>query len=188
MLTAPKTCSHCGTTFSPQRMAQRVCGPGCAGRQVRAARKSKLAAERKMTRSRWEAIKTIPQRIKEAQHAFNQYIRTRDHGKPCICCGRPLGNGDVGGAFDCGHYRSTGSASHLRFDERNAHGQTKYCNRHGAGRAVDYRIGLIARIGREAVEALEADNRTHKWGQEELIEIKQRYRAKLKAITSQGVT
>ena len=47
--------------------------------------------------------------------------------------GQPLGTGEVGGAYDCGHYRSTGSAAHLRFDERNAHAQRKVCNRWGAG-------------------------------------------------------
>ena len=88
----------------------------------------------------------------------------------------------MGGAFDCGHYRSVGSAQHLRYDERNAHGQRKQCNRWGAGRAVDYRIGLVARIGLEAVEALEADNAPRKWLREELIYIRDRYRAKLKEL------
>jgi hypothetical protein len=136
--------------------------------------------ERAETRRRKEAIKTIPDYIKEAQVAFNAYIRARDAHQPCICCGRPLGDGDVGGAFDCGHYRSTGSAAHLRFDERNAHAQRKACNRWGAGRAVDYRIGLVARIGLEAVEALESDNTPRKWTREELIAIRDTYKAKLK--------
>lgn len=147
-----------------------------AEKQARAAAK----VERAETRRRKEAIKTIPELIKEAQHAFNAYIRARDARQPCICCGQPLGTGEVGGAFDCGHYRSTGSASHLRFDERNAHAQRKVCNRWGAGRAVDYRIGLVARIGLEAVEALEFDNTPHKWTREELIAIRDTYKAKLK--------
>ena len=88
----------------------------------------------------------------------------------------------MGGRFDCGHYRSVGSASHLRFDERNAHAQRKQCNRYGAGRAVDYRIGLVSRIGLAAVEALESNNIPHKWTREELIAIRDTYRAKLKDI------
>ncbi len=186
-MTKPKTCQHCGTTFQPQRMAQKVCGPVCAGRKVRADKKAAITAERKQTRARRESLKTIHDRIREAQTAFNAYIRLRDAGKPCICCNLPLGAGDVGGAFDCGHYRSTGSASHLRFDERNAHAQRKVCNRWGAGRAVDYRIGLIARIGREAVEALESDNTPHKWTHDELIEIKRVYREKLRTLEKEAV-
>lgn len=147
-----------------------------AEKQARAAAK----VEKAETRRRKEAIKTIPDLIKEAQREFNAYIRARDAHQPCICCGQPLGTGEVGGAFDCGHYRSTGSASHLRFDERNAHAQRKVCNRWGAGRAVDYRIGLVARIGLAAVEALENDNTPHKWTREELIAIRDNYKAKLK--------
>lgn len=173
-----KPCAHCQTPFTPQRMGQRVCGPLCASRYVKAAKK----AEAVQTRERRAAMKTIPQLIKEAQIAFNAYIRQRDAGKPCICCGLPLGQGDVGGSYDAGHWRSTGSASHLRFDERNCHAQRKQCNRYGAGRAVDYRVGLVDRIGKHEVEALESDNRVHKWQREELIAIKATYTEKLKQL------
>lgn len=139
-------------------------------------------AERAQTKARRQALETIPELIRAAQREFNAWIRARDAGKPCICCGEPLGSGDVGGAYDCGHYRSTGSAAHLRFDERNAHGQRKVCNRWGAGRAVDYRRGLIERIGLEAVEALEADNTPHKWTREELRAIRDEYRLRLKEL------
>ena len=88
----------------------------------------------------------------------------------------------MGGGFDCGHYRSVGSAPHLRFDERNAHGQTKQCNRYGAGRAVDYRIGLIQRIGLEQVESLEADQTPKKYSIEDMKAIKDEYKRKLKEL------
>jgi hypothetical protein len=159
-------------------MGQRVCSPICAARLV----KSDKKAERVQTKSRKEAIKTIPQLIKEAQVEFNAFIRHRDRDQPCICCGQPLGADAVGGGYDCGHYRSTGSASHLRFDERNAHAQRKHCNRYGAGRAVDYRIGLIARIGLAAVEALESDNEVIRWDRDTLRQIKVIYRAKLRQL------
>lgn len=155
---------------------QAVCSPRCAMRKVR----QDKAEERQQTKKRKQALKTIPDLIKEAQTAFNAYIRARDVGKPCICCGMPLGTAEVGGAFDCGHFRSVGSASHLRFHEDNAHGQRKQCNRYGAGRAVDYRKGLIERIGLERVEALENDNTPHKWTREELEAIRDTYRKKLK--------
>lgn len=175
-----KPCSHCQTPFTPQRMGQRVCSPRCAGRLVKAAKK----AEAVQTRERKAALKRIPDLIAAAQTAFNAFIRERDRDQPCICCGQPLGaqneSASTGGVFDCGHYRSTGSASHLRFDERNAHGQRKVCNRYGAGRAVDYRIGLIDRIGLDEVEALESDNTPHKWQRDELIQVRATYVQKLK--------
>ena len=182
-------CAHCKQKFVPERPGQIVhveCVEAWteaqAAKRERAEAKAARAAakvERAETRRRKEAIKTLPVLKAEAQRAFNAYIRARDAGKPCICCGLPLSAGDVGGLYDCGHYRSVGSAPHLRYDERNAHAQRKQCNRWGAGRAVDYRIGLIARIGLEAVEALESDNATHKWTRDELVAIRDKYRKKL---------
>lgn len=157
---------------------QSVCSPTCAGRLVRAQKKE----ENERDKFRKAAIKTIPDLIKEAQVVFNAYIRARDRALSCICCGLPLKHEAIGGGYDAGHYRSTGSASHLRFNEDNVHAQRKVCNRHGAGRAVDYRIGLIQRIGIERVEALESNNEVHKWSREELIDIKAKYKAKLKSL------
>ena len=163
-----------------------ACSYLCATQWV-AARKEKLKKqeakiERQLTKERKEKLKTRNDWIKECQVAFNAFIRERDKDKPCICCGKPLGESQVGGGFDCGHYRSTGSAPHLRFCEDNAHGQTKFCNRYRAGNAVDYRLGLIQRIGLERVEAIEADNEPKKWTIDELKEIKQKYKLKLKEL------
>ena len=178
-------CRVCGTLFHPSNSMHTVCSPPCGiklGKSFSLQRRQSKLTEAKQVRQRREALQTIPDLIKIAQRDFNAYIRERDRNQPCICCARHLPAEGLGGGFDCGHYRSVGSASHLRFDERNAHGQTKYCNRHGAGRAVDYRIGLIDRIGLPAVEALEADNRVHKWTRDELKAIAATYRARLKEL------
>lgn len=174
----------------PVRCGQNTCSYDCSvavAEIVAAKSKAKrekaeriaVAASTKILRMK---LKTRSQWMKEAQIAFNAYIRARDQGKPCICCGKPLGTQQVGGGFDAGHYRSIGSAPHLRFDERNCHGQQKQCNRYGAGRAVDYRIGLIARIGIEAVESLESDNELRKFSIEELKQIIATYRQKTKEL------
>lgn len=179
------TCAQCQSEFTKQRMGQKVCSPTCARRLVNAERaqeKERAKLDRMMDRAKRRSLETIPQLIKVAQREFNAFIRERDKGKPCICCGAPLNLDSVGGGYDCGHYRSTGSASHLRFDERNAHAQTKRCNRYGAGRAVDYRVGLIARIGLAAVEALESNNEPVKWTREVLREIATVYRAKTREL------
>lgn len=178
-----KSCINCSKDFLPKyTTTQQACSLRCAASYAKKQRLASKKQEREKDRKKRKELETIPELIRAAQREFNAYIRERDKDKPCICCGRPLGTGDVGGAFDCGHYRSTGSASHLRFNEHNAHGQTKYCNRHGAGRAVDYRVGLIARIGREAVEALESDNRIHRWTRDELRSIRDTYRAKVRGL------
>jgi hypothetical protein len=146
----------------------------------------RVKADRKETREKKQALKTRSQWMKEAQVEFNRFIRLRDAGLPCICCGLPLGDiGSVGGGYDCGHYRSVGSAPHLRFDERNAHAQRKQCNRYGSGRAVDYRIGLIARMGVYAVEALEADQTAKHYTIDDLKAIKAKYKTLCRELEQQ---
>ena len=186
----PKKCKNCGKEFVPMRSTAIACSYPCAKAWVDA-RNAKLKAQkakqeakidRQLTKQRKEALKTRNDYIKEAQVAFNAYIRERDKNQLCICCGKPLALDAVGGGFDCGHYRSTGSAPHLRFNEDNAHGQRKVCNRYGAGRAVDYRLGLIQRIGLRRVEALEAENNPAKFDIDELKAIKEHYKTKLKEL------
>lgn len=184
----PRTCRICKKEFQPVRCLQSVCSFECeVQRGIILAERSKNKREKAERKAEAESIKLLREKLKtrsdymkEAQIAFNAYIRYRDRDKPCICCGRPLTLEAVGGGFDCGHYRSVGSAPHLRFDERNAHGQTKKCNRYGAGRAVDYRRGLIERIGLAEVESIEADQEQRKYTIEELKEIKALYVAKLR--------
>lgn len=176
----------CGVLFTPQRSMQSVCSPVCGLNVARAKREqaeTKARQEqRKADREKRDRLKTRSDWMKEAQREFNKYIRFRDRGLSCICCGLPLGGNPVGGDYDAGHYRSTGSAPHLRFDERNCHAQRKQCNRYGAGRAVDYRIGLIARIGSEAVDSLESDQSPKHYTIDDLKQIRDTYRAKCKEL------
>lgn len=130
------------------------------------AEKAKAKSERDhnaKTKKLKESIKTYSEWNKEAQAAFNLYIRTRDKCKRCISSGKPLQAESIGGGFDAGHYRSRGAASHLRFNIFNCHGQSKHDNRYLSGNVVDYRIRLIERIGLERVEKLEADNEPRKF-------------------------
>jgi hypothetical protein len=178
----PRECAQCQSWFTPQRMGAKVCSPRCASRLVRAQNDAAKAD----FKARRAALKTIPTLIKEAQVEFNRFIRLRDQiaGFPCISSGRPLDWS--GNAVDAGHYRSTGAASHLRFNEANCHAQSKHDNQFLAGNAVDYRINLVRRIGLPAVLALEADNAPHKWQRDELIAIKATYAAKTRALKKES--
>lgn len=179
-------CRVCKTPFDRTRPLQVVCSISCAIEKSHADAKKQSAKEatksRQEAKKRLDAISTIPQLKKAAQIAFNQYIRLRDKNKPCISCGNPLKQTQKGGDYDCGHYRSTGSADHLRFNEDNAHGQCKHCNRWLSGNIVNYRAGLIERIGQDQVEKLEAMNDPNKWTRESLKWIEQEYRDKIKKL------
>lgn len=184
-----KGCMH-RVVPDPEKPVVKWCSLECGAAIAIAAgdaRKLKLAkAERAATKVRKEATKRRPDHIKAAQTAFNAWVRFRDRELPCICCGRTSDTESRGGTWDAGHYRSRGSAPHLRFDERNVHAQLKNCNRYGAGRATDYRIGLIKRIGLAAVEALEADQTGQSYTVDQLIELKAHYRARLKQLKEQA--
>lgn len=182
-------CPHCKAKLEQGQRIHPDCIDGYAEAQAAKAERAQAKAdrmaakvERAETRRRKEALKTVPDLIKEAQIAFNAFIRERDRqaGHACISSGRPLDWS--GNAVDAGHYRSTGAASHLRFHEDNCHAQSKHDNQFLAGNAVDYRIRLVARIGLARVEALEADNQVRKWTRLELMGIRDTYRAKLKEL------
>lgn len=174
----PAKCKVCHSEFIKRSPFQKWCSVECgAVLAVEALTKKKArqqAAERKQTREKLKAMETYPQLVKKAQTAFNAFVRARDAGKPCICCGRPLGTEP--NTFDAGHYRSVGSAPHMRFVEDNCHGQTKYCNNHLSGNHIEYRKGLIERIGIERVEQLERDQTIRKYTREGLIELAKHYR------------
>ena len=118
-------------------------------------RKIKTEKRQELTR-RKEKLKTRSDYIKEAQQAFNEYVRFRDANLPCISCNRWNGGDMYGGNWDCGHYRSIGSAPHLRFNLWNAHKQCVKCNRYLSGNIADYRVSLVWKIGQPKVDALES--------------------------------
>ncbi len=184
--TEMKTCRVCKNEFEPVKPMQRVCGYACALSLAASdrAKAEKVASvkERKATKEALGRLKTRSDWMAEAQVAFNSFVRARDAGKPCICCGKPMGENIPGGAVDAGHYRSRGSAPHLRFDERNCHAQRKQCNRFDSGNVVGYRLGLIERIGLEAVEALECDQVPANYDIEDLKFIKSFYASKAREL------
>ncbi|HEK0905427.1 TPA: recombination protein NinG [Pseudomonas putida] len=184
----PKKCRApgCGEPFHPTMTMQKVCSMACARAMAKDPKLQKVAAKaitkqkRQDLQERRERLKTKGEHLREAQAAFNAYIRERDRlaGYACVSSGRPLDwNGN---AVDAGHYRSTGAAPHLRFDENNCHAQSKHDNRYLSGNVAEYRLGLIQRIGLAAVEALEADQSPRRYTIEDLQAIKALYRQKLR--------
>ena len=135
------------------------------------------------TRERKQKLKTKSDYLKEAQVAFNAYIRARDAKDACISCGQWTED-KYGGGWDAGHYRSTGSAPHLRFHLHNCHKQCVKCNRHRSGSAVDYRLRLIEKIGIEKVEALESINevKSMRFNEEYLTRIKKIFNRKKRKV------
>ena len=170
-------CRHCKKRFNPTMSSLQVCcSYECAAEWVATIKGKKYAekVKRKDMRARKLAIKTKSDWVKEAQQAFNAFIRERDYSMPCISCGKPATN--EANQWDCGHYRSVGASPELRFAEANAHKQCKKCNRDLSGNIVEYRMRLIDRIGNRRLNWLEGPHQMPKLIIRDLIEIKARYR------------
>lgn len=188
----PKKCKNpaCKGMFTPSKPMQAACSIPCAQEIARLKRekaeKSQKKVERAHDKVRREKLKTRSEWMKEAQSAFNSFIRARDReaGHACISSGRVLDWS--GNAVDAGHFRSVGSSPENRFNELNCWAQSKHDNQYLGGNAIEYRKGLIARIGLEAVEALEADNTPRKYTIEDLKGIKKTYSAKAREIAKRN--
>lgn len=167
-------CAICREPFTKRSMTHKTCSAACAekygrekARQLAEKQKRKEAKEDRIKR---ENLKSRQDWLREAQSAVNQFIRLRDDHLPCISCGR-----HHQGQYHAGHYISRGANPSLRFDTDNIHKQCAPCNTHLSGNQVNYRIGLIQKIGIERVERLESFKEVQKWTIEEIKVIKKTY-------------
>ena len=121
----------------------------------------------KKTKKAKKALKTQRELLKAAQSAVNRYVRLRDQGRPCISCEKDL----TGVSCDAGHYRSVGSAPHLRFYTLNINAQCKKCNHWLSGNVVEYRHGMIGIYGQKKVTEIESMYYTRKYDKAYLIRL-----------------
>jgi len=153
----------CGFEISQKKLANKE-------KKQNAAKKKIEKIERQILKARKKSIKTRAQYLKEAQAAFNKFIRLRDHSEPCVCC-----NEYYGGQYHAGHYLSVGAHPELRFEEDNCHKQKSSCNNFKSGNQAEYRINLIEKIGVERVEWLEGAHDLPKLTIDEIELIRKKY-------------
>jgi hypothetical protein len=174
----PKKCKWCRTEFQPFSSLAKTCTLECALNLVRQAKERDLDRVCRLERVR---IKTRQQWLREAQTAFNKFVRLRDEKLPCISCGR-----FHDGYYDAGHYRTAGAAPELRFHEDNCHKQCVPCNQHLSGNLVNYRAELLRRIGADRLAQLEGFHPARQYTIEDLQAIKKEYQAKLRELKKAG--
>ncbi|MCV4285075.1 recombination protein NinG [Pseudomonas capsici] len=176
-----KKCAHCGEVFQPTKMGQKACGPACALAMApvnqERARKALAEVGRKEIKARKEALKRRSDHMREAQALFNRWIRLRDADLPCVSCGR-----HHQGKYDAGHYRTTAASPELRFEPLNVWKQCSPCNTQLSGNIVNYRLGLVRRIGEERVAWIEGPHEPKRYTIADLQEIKAECRAKIKEL------
>lgn len=125
-------------------------------------KKDYTKALRKETAERKQKLKTKSDYVREAQSAFNRYVRLRDSTTGCISCGS-MPEQKFGGTRDCGHMLSRGAHGQHKFRLDNTAGQCVACNRYRSGDAANFRAGMISRWGLDRIERLESDNEPKKF-------------------------
>lgn len=179
----PAKCKFCKQPATQRFGLNYFCNPDCAynhARAIQAKKASKDASEqRKRDRERLKQLKTRSQWLAEAQAAFNKFIRMRDAQKNCISCG-----GKLGEKYDAGHYKSRGAHPELRFEELNTHAQCVRCNQHLSGNLINYRKGLLIRIGEKKIEWLEGNHEPLKLTIPEIQELIKTYKQRCKELPS----
>ena len=174
-----KKCKVCQKEFTPFNSLQKVCSSNCAIQLTKEQKKIKDQKEwQKEKKVRKEKLMSHSDWLQLAQKTFNTYIRLRDKGKPCISCGTE------NYTSSCGHYYSSGKHKNVTFNEDNCHAQCwYYCNSSLSGNLIEYRKGLIERIGIERLEQLDSIAKIEKkWSIAEIQEIISIYKNKIKQL------
>ena len=177
-----RRCKHCKTEIKPARQCTDIiekkgyCSTSCLLAHAKAKNaEAQAEKQRKELKQVRENHKTVTKWEAEAQAVINRYVRTRDHGKPCISCGKPFEQvvaeqgWKTGGAWDCGHYKTRAAKPQLRFNTFNMHSQCKSCNA-GSGKygakaetvGQGYDRGILERLSAERVQWLNDNNEKSK--------------------------
>lgn len=169
-------CRVCKQPFVRINSLHVVCSPVCA---IEYSKTTRAAKEAKEYREKKASLKSRAEWLREAQAAVNAYVRERDSGQLCISCGRWHD-----GQWHAGHYLSVGSHPELRFDPLNIHKQCQPCNTYLSGNQLNFRAGLIRKIGIDAVEKLESNHASKHYTIEDAKSIRDEFKVKLKQLKS----
>jgi len=188
MSTATKKCCGCKKRFKTESMIQTPIGnfhskqcrynyATSKPKELKEKTEIRLDKEHAVRKKEFKANDLGPRKT-AAKKACHEYIRARDKGKPCPCCGEPLGD-----SFHAGHFLESGNNPKIRYDEDNIHGQRIYCNTYKGGDSGQYKENLIKMIGADRVERLiSLKGGTVKRTANDYREIELLYKSKLKEL------
>ena len=165
---------NCNNFYDQFRSTQSACSVDCALEIAKAKTVKQYKLETYTLKRDFRANDRAHQ-LKLTQAEFNKFIRLRDEGKPCISCGR-----HHPGQNHAGHYLSVGAHPELRFEESNVHLQCAPCNNHLSGNIIEYRKGLLNRIGPFQLEWLEGPHKAANYTLEDIKKIRAESKAKIK--------
>ena len=151
------------------------------GREATAKRIAKTKADTKKKNAKFD--KEFYDNDRKTRNAAavkwcHKYIKMRDTGQPCICCGNPLEPG-----FHAGHFKRADKNPMLKYHEDNINGQNRQCNFYEGGDKGNYENNLRVKIGNERVDWIIANQGgVMKRTPQEYKEIENYYKAKIKEL------
>jgi hypothetical protein len=169
-LPGARKCKVCAEPFRPSRALQTWCSPECGVKLAQKLVAKKAALEVSEHRKKLADSKPLAHWIALTESVVHRYIHARDRGLPCISCGtrRTV-------QWEAGHWLTKAARPELRFDPRNINLQCHRCNEHLSGNQAAYRIGLVQKIGEEAVQELEGPHHAAKYTREQLAGIRKHF-------------
>ena len=187
-------CKVCKGEYVKQTSLQQWCSPSCGFKL------SQIKLQKKQNDKHKELKKKVNRENTRHQHkltqaAFNklrvleelQWFKERGLEPECISCGK------VKMDWCCGHFKTRGAQSGLRYDKRNTFLQcNRYCNMALSGNIEGnkttrgYKKGLIERFGEKEgnsiIEYCESATAPVDWSGEELIEFRKNINKKIREL------
>lgn len=196
----PRRCPICLEMYTPKRYGLRITrcceNAGCRLDYAQGVKAKEASKEAKKSKKEFYE-KDVRWQHKQCQPVFNKLRRLqefkwfKDRGiEPyCISCGNTLG-GDV---WACGHLKTVGAQSGLRYDPRNTYLQhNKRCNKdlsgdiYGTKTTHGFIQGLKNRFGEDGaaqiIEFCETNTAIHRWTWQELKEMRSGWSAQIRKL------
>lgn len=170
-----RRCKACKQPYTPTRPMQTACCGDCAIQLAIKGREKlerfKQQEEKRNTRARLEALKTISQLEEECRKIVQKLARIRDRNDGCISCHMPA---NYQGQWHGSHYRAHGGCSSLQFHLWNIHKACAQCNLYKGGNKEGFIQGLLNKpgYGRERLDWLDNQPKSQKFSREYLCRFK----------------
>lgn len=192
-----KKCRICKVEFKPFNSLQVACSPGCAlqvGKKQVAKRAEKAAKQARAERREFNR-RDLTWQHKQCQRVFNrmrvleemQWFRERGLEPECISCGKTCMD------WCCGHFKTRGAQSGLRYDRTNTFLQcNKACNESLSGNiegnrtSRGYKQGLVDRFGeaeaKQIMDYCESNTAPVKWDWQELEALRKQWSQRIREL------
>ena len=194
-----KKCRICKTKFEPYNSLQVACSVSCAREvgRMQVEKKAEKAAKQARAERREFNRRDLNWQHKQCQRVFNrmrvleelQWFRDRGLEPECISCGKTHMD------WCCGHFKTRGAQSNLRYDRRNTFLQcNKYCNEslsaniEGTKTTRGYKQGLVDRFGeaeaQRIIDHCETSTAPVKWDWQELEALRKQWSQRIRDLES----